>query len=183
LDPAAGIDRRRRPGIVREAVMEFSRKYRKPYYGRVLDGPFEGEWIEHDSPAFIGHFVQPLGPVPPINEQFANAAFEVDRAYYRWLSSYRAWVWMQPPGRPAESDAALRTRLAACSSVFSDSEARDAVSIASGHRLDRLAFLHGLERYLPPGTPRPDISVGRTHTGRIADALAFRGDQFGGHKP
>lgn len=157
---------------------EFVRKHRPPYSGRVIDGPFEGEWIESETPHFVGHFQQPISAL----YTGLSAGFEIDRAFYRWLSSYRAWVWMQP-SRPAESDASLRTRLAAQHDVARDPETAKAVAISIGAELDKLAYLHGIERYLPPGTPRPDISVGKTHTGRLADALAFTGDQFGRFKP
>lgn len=159
---------------------EFVRKCRPPYSGRVIDGPFEGEWIESETPHFVGHFHQPISAL----YTGLPAGFEIDRALYRWLSSYRAWVWLQPTGksRPVESDASLRTRLAAHPDVARDPIAANAVAIAIGVELDKLAYLHGVKRYLPPGTPRPDICVGGTHTGRLADALAFRGDQFGGFK-
>lgn len=70
---------------------EFTKKYREPFYGRVLDGPFEGEWIESDSPHFVGHFQQPMRAL----YTGLSAGFEIDRVIYKWLPSYRAWAWWQ----------------------------------------------------------------------------------------
>ncbi len=72
--------------------MDFTKKYRLPYYGRVLDGPFEGEWIESDSPHFVGHFHRRIAfSYSPS----AEASFEIDCVIYKWLPSYRAWAWWQ----------------------------------------------------------------------------------------
>lgn len=70
---------------------EFTKKWREPYYGRVLDGPFEGEWIESDSPYFVGHFQLPVSAL----YTGLSAGFEIDRVIYKWLPTYRAWAWLQ----------------------------------------------------------------------------------------
>jgi hypothetical protein len=66
----------------------------KPYCGRVLDGPFEGEWVEEETQFFLGQYVLPsssisYGPGTP------SSSVEVHQFVYKWLSSYRAWVWVQ----------------------------------------------------------------------------------------
>lgn len=68
------------------------RPKRKYFAGRVIDGPLEGEFIECDDPYFIGSFVRP--PVAFYTGLHARAEFD-NRILYRWLSSYRAWVWCQ----------------------------------------------------------------------------------------
>lgn len=70
---------------------DFTLKYRKPFYGRVLDGPFEGEWIEHDTPHFAGRYQRPNYAL--YTGSFAG--FEIDQVIYKWLPSYRAWAWLQ----------------------------------------------------------------------------------------
>lgn len=71
--------------------MEFRKPVRKMFSGRVLDGPFEGEFIEHDSPYFAGHYTRPISAL----YTGLSAGFEIDHAVYKWLPSYRAWAWWQ----------------------------------------------------------------------------------------
>lgn len=71
---------------------EFMREYRGPYYGRVIDGPFEGQYIESDSPHFVGHFQQPTVALWTVE---ASVVVEIDRVVYKWLHTYRAWAWWQ----------------------------------------------------------------------------------------
>lgn len=80
-------------------VSEFVKKYREPFYGRVLDGPFEGEWIESDSPHFVGHFQKRVYAL----YTGLDAEIEINRVLYKWLPSYRAWAWLQPtvPNKPS----------------------------------------------------------------------------------
>jgi len=70
---------------------EFTKKYREPYYGRVLDGPFEGEWIENDSPHFVGHYQHRT--IALYTGSFSGV--EVNYVIYKWLPTYRAWAWWQ----------------------------------------------------------------------------------------
>jgi hypothetical protein len=63
----------------------------EPYYGRVIDGPFEGEWIGSDTPHFVGHFQQQLYAL----YTGWDAGIEVSHVIYRWLPGYRAWAWWQ----------------------------------------------------------------------------------------
>jgi hypothetical protein len=69
------------------------------FCGRVLDGPFEGDWIEEDEPYFVGHLQQQLGAVTSYGADIPPVEFEIDRAYYQWLHGYGAWAWMQPGAR------------------------------------------------------------------------------------
>lgn len=69
----------------------------EPFYGRVLDGPLEGEWIGSDSPHFVGHYRRPVLAL----YTGWPAGIEIDRVIYKWLPSYRAWAWWQPD-RPPE---------------------------------------------------------------------------------
>jgi hypothetical protein len=66
-------------------------KRRLPFYGRVIDGPFEGEFIESDDPYFVGHFHMPLFAL----YTGLPAGVELDRVFYKWLPTYRAWAWWQ----------------------------------------------------------------------------------------
>jgi hypothetical protein len=70
-----------------------TRPKRKYFAGRVIDGPFEGEWIECDDAYFVGQFSQPVHAL----YTGLPAGMEIDRVLYKWLPSYRAWVWVQPP--------------------------------------------------------------------------------------
>ena len=72
-------------------MTEVVRKYREPFYGRVIDGPFEGEWIGSDSPYFVGHFQQPTY----VLNTGLHAGIEIDRVVYKWIPTYRAWAWWQ----------------------------------------------------------------------------------------
>lgn len=67
----------------------------KMFCGRCLDGPLEGDWIEEDSLWFDCMIQQRIGPVSygPDN---GLSSIEIDRVFYAFLRSYRAWVWMQP---------------------------------------------------------------------------------------
>lgn len=77
--------------------MHHKSPHRKAYAGRVLDGPFEGDWIEGDEPYFQGTFTRRLRPVTTYGgEQLASAEACLDQCYYRWLDGYRAWAWVQP---------------------------------------------------------------------------------------
>jgi hypothetical protein len=69
------------------------------YSGRVIDGPFEGHWVEEDEPFFQGTFTRRLEVVS--GEVPSQASIEVDRCHYRWLLGYRAWAWVQPTRRGA----------------------------------------------------------------------------------
>jgi hypothetical protein len=72
------------------------RALRKHYSGRVLDGPFEGDWIAEDVPYFQGAYqqsVQPVQQYDPMHE------IEAPIVYYKWLHGYGAWAWIQPPPR------------------------------------------------------------------------------------
>ena len=73
----------------------FYRPHHKPFSGRVIDGPFEGEWIESESPFFMGEYQEPL---------FAlytgwPAGLQLNRALYKWIMGYRAWAWVQPDAK------------------------------------------------------------------------------------
>lgn len=70
---------------------EFTKKYREPFYGRVLDGPLEGEWVESDSPHFVGHFQLRVRAL----YTGWDAGVVIDHVIYKWLPSYRAWAWWQ----------------------------------------------------------------------------------------
>jgi hypothetical protein len=78
--------------------MRFKLSKRKEFSGRVLDGPFEGDWIEEDSPYFEGTYTRAT-PVQQYSAMLANVAVEIDRVFYKWLPSYRAWAWVQPEKR------------------------------------------------------------------------------------
>lgn len=72
----------------------FKNRQTKSFYaGRVIDGPFEGDWIESDE-LFIMKYIGP----PPVTaapwEGNAKTLF-IDRVYYKFLRSYRAWAWVQ----------------------------------------------------------------------------------------
>lgn len=70
----------------------FTRSHRKHFAGRVIDGPFEGDWIECDDSYFVGQVTQ---PVYALYTGWPTGA-EVNRVIYKWLPSYRAWAWLQP---------------------------------------------------------------------------------------
>lgn len=70
---------------------QFTKKYREPFYGRVIDGPFEGEMIESDSPHFVGHYQHRLCAL----YTGLDAGFEITHVIYKWLPTYRAWAWWQ----------------------------------------------------------------------------------------
>lgn len=72
-------------------MTEILQKYRKNFYGRVIDGPFEGEWIESDDPYFVGHFQRQMIAL----YTGLDAGIEIDKVIYKWLPSYRAWAWWQ----------------------------------------------------------------------------------------
>jgi hypothetical protein len=82
--------------------------YRKPFSGRCLDGPFEGEWIEEDQMFFYGAYQRPMSPViaPYDPAALASASLELPIVLYTWLRSYRAWAWVQPSGKVKNADAA-----------------------------------------------------------------------------
>lgn len=68
-------------------------KHRKKLYcGRVIDGPFEGDWIEEDAPYFLGQVVE---PTRSYSYSLPSNGAEVKQYIYKWTSSYRAWVWVQ----------------------------------------------------------------------------------------
>jgi len=66
-------------------------KRRANYYGRVLDGPLEGEMVGAFDPYFVGDFSRPVTAL----YTGLPAGDEIGRAYYKWLPSYRAWAWWQ----------------------------------------------------------------------------------------
>ena len=68
-----------------------SKPEHKYYAGRVIDGPFEGEWIESDDGYFVGQYTQRVYAL----YTGWPAGMEVNRALYKWLPSYRAWAWLQ----------------------------------------------------------------------------------------
>lgn len=68
----------------------------EPYYGRVIDGPFEGAWIGSDSPHFVGHFKRRIDGYSIESNIIPSCGFEIDRVIYKWLPTYRAWAWWQP---------------------------------------------------------------------------------------
>lgn len=76
--------------------MRYRLSHKKEYAGRVLDGPFEGDWIEEDEPYFQGTFTRRIGPVMAYSAELASAGMCVDRCCYLWLHGYRAWAWVQP---------------------------------------------------------------------------------------
>lgn len=70
---------------------QFTKEYRGPFYGRVIDGPFEGEWIESDSPHFVCHFQRRLTGY----SIETNVGVDITHVIYKWLPTYRAWAWWQ----------------------------------------------------------------------------------------
>jgi hypothetical protein len=80
--------------------MHFKPQRTKLFCGRVIDGPFEGDWIENDSPYCEGQFCRRLPDAPAYSGDLPRASIEIDRVIYKWLSSYRAWAWMQPQKGP-----------------------------------------------------------------------------------
>jgi hypothetical protein len=69
------------------------------FCGPVIDGPFAGDWIDHDSPFYEGYFQQQLTHVASYGTALPSAV-EIDRCFYKWLHGYRAWAWIQPRKRP-----------------------------------------------------------------------------------
>lgn len=70
---------------------QFTKKHHGPFYGRVIDGPFEGEWIESETSHFVGHFQQQVRAL----YTGLDAGVEITHVIYKWLPTYRAWVWWQ----------------------------------------------------------------------------------------
>jgi hypothetical protein len=85
-------------------MTHFRHGYRKPYAGRVLDGPHEGDWVEQDDPFFQAYYQRPLAGVFAYSADPPSAVAEVDRALYRWLHGYRAWAWVQPSAHKGKSN-------------------------------------------------------------------------------
>lgn len=80
----------------------FTKPDHKNFAGRVIDGPFEGEWIESDSPYFGGQFSRKTYSL----YTGWPAGIEIDRVIYKWLPGYRAWAWWQrsAPAVPAKQE-------------------------------------------------------------------------------
>jgi len=76
--------------------MHFRQHQRKQFAGRVLDGPYEGDWVEEDVSYFEAYHKRPLVGVYAYDDELASATFEVDRVFYKWLHGYGAWAWIQP---------------------------------------------------------------------------------------
>lgn len=85
-------------------IFRMSSKQR--FYGRVIDGPFEGQSIENDEPFFEAIFVSRIpGVAAYTGHEIPSASIQTDRVLYKWLHGYRAWAWVQPVKWKGDADA------------------------------------------------------------------------------
>ena len=72
------------------------RQQRNCYFsGPVLDGPFEGDWMDADGEYNEVYWQRNLIPaVYSYTGDLPSASFELERALYKWLHGYRAWAFI-----------------------------------------------------------------------------------------
>jgi hypothetical protein len=69
------------------------------FCGPVIDGPYAGDWIDHNSPFFQTYALERY--VIPQTYGLHTAAIEIDQVFYKWLSGYGAWAHIPPWKRTA----------------------------------------------------------------------------------
>lgn len=66
------------------------------FCGPVIDGPFAGDWIDHDSLIFQAYAMERFVTPDSYGTSLPSAGIEIDRVFYKFLQGYGAWAHIPP---------------------------------------------------------------------------------------